>query len=367
MPIPKRKSLPGTRLLTAAVAVSLSSFSLHASLRASVHWPRNGDRVTKQRYEYVEVTPDTSVWDFSHAIATGVSHEMSWRVLGDTVLVRVERGAQSTYTIHGDSLVWRSHESPLIGLRDSVAPLVLCGALPAAGDSIVSPYYFGGLYSGANAVAFKGTHTTRTVARGTLILPDDTIAGAVLVREIADGVMKASAQPRMAPIRAGAEGLLRHTVVTDRWYSPSCRYEVAENLASVYSHNGRVLQEQRATFLCSPGVQEVALGMFQAPPTQPAHAGRSRLVGSPLSERVSIAAGDGGVEVMVNAGCAGAAEGDVSVILSDTGGRVWASRSGSAAAGGWSTRISTSSLPPGGYILHVSAGEESASEKIQIK
>lgn len=63
-----------------------------AGVRESIHWPRSGDRVTKSHYEFVEMPADTTVWDFSHAIETGKSHDMRWMNMGDSLLVRIERG-----------------------------------------------------------------------------------------------------------------------------------------------------------------------------------------------------------------------------------------------------------------------------------
>lgn len=57
----------------------------------TIHWPHNGDRVTKSHYEFVEMPTDTIVWDFSHAIETGDSHDMRWMNFGDSLLVRIEK------------------------------------------------------------------------------------------------------------------------------------------------------------------------------------------------------------------------------------------------------------------------------------
>lgn len=127
--------------LILSLLVGIASIA-KAEINGTFHWPRSGDMVTKQHYEFVEMAADTTLWDFSQAIETGKSHDMRWLTLGDTVLVRFERGAHSTYTVHGDSLLWRSQESPLIGMRDSIAPLVLYGGFPAIGDSLCSPCYF---------------------------------------------------------------------------------------------------------------------------------------------------------------------------------------------------------------------------------
>jgi len=357
---------------TSVTLLLLISFfcSAKGEVRKTIHWPHNGDRVTKSHYEFVEMPADTTVWDFSHAIETGKSHDMRWMNMGDSLLVRIERGAQYTYTMHGDSLVWRFQESPLIGMRDSIAPMVMCGGLPAIGDSIITPYYFRGRYSGNNAIAYKGIHTTKTMAIGTLILPTDTVTDVIRVREITDGAMKASAHAVSSPIES-EDGLLHHTVITDRWYSPKHRYEIAENISSIYSLNGRMLQEEYATFLCTPDAQEMALGKIDVPLTSPLLVGNGKgkiHSGLPLSDRVSVVIGADGINVLVNGNGNGLLSGnEVTVILSDVSGRVWASHAGNTASGCYSTNINTSSLPSSNYILYVGAGEEAISERFQIK
>lgn len=124
--------------LILSLLVGIASIA-KAEINGTFHWPRSGDMVTKQHYEFVEMAADTTLWDFSQAIETGKSHDMRWLTLGDTVLVRFERGAQSTFTVHGDSLLWRSHESPLIGMRDSIAPLVLHGGFPLSATAYARP------------------------------------------------------------------------------------------------------------------------------------------------------------------------------------------------------------------------------------
>lgn len=349
--------------LILSLLVGIASIA-KAEINGTFHWPRSGDMVTKQHYEFVEMAADTTLWDFSQAIETGKSHDMRWLTLGDTVLVRFERGAQSTYTVHGDSLLWRSQESPLIGMRDSIAPLVLYGGFPAIGDSLCSPCYFSGKYCGNNAVAFKGMHMTKTMAVGTLVLPGDTIHDAILVREVTDGVMKTSAHAMERAI-TDENGLLRHTVVTDRWYAPDCRYEIAENVSSIYRAEGRTVQEENATFLCSRDAQQMALGKIEIPLNAPLQAKNKRNGGNgdnglTLSDRVSIHVTEGEISVTVSGdSCGTTAANAVTVILSDISGRVWASQAGSAESGCFSTNINTSSLPSGNYVLYINTGNES--------
>lgn len=348
----------------------------NASMHDSVHWPHNGDRVTKSHYEFVEMPTDTTVWDFSHAIETGDSHDMRWMNFGDSLLVRIERGSQYTYTMQGDSLLWRSQENALLGVRDSVAPMLLCGKMPSLGDSIASPYYFRGKYSGNNAVDLKGMHSLTFMSLGTLILPNDTVCDVLRVREITDGVMKVSANAAMAPISIDESGLLQHTVVTDRWYAPDCRYEIAENVSSIYRKADDVVQESYATFLCTPDVQELALDKLTPPKQQPLLANKGNKSGSTpgngisLTDRISVTVNDYGINVIVTGngnGSTTAINSDVSLLLSDISGRVWASQQGNTATGMWNTNVDTSSLPSGNYILYISAGEETTNERIQIK
>ena len=83
-------------LLTIIALLSINAYP-NNGISSSVHWLANGDKVTKTHYEFVDMPTDTTVWDFSHAIETGESHDMRWLNLGDFLLVRIEQGSQSTY------------------------------------------------------------------------------------------------------------------------------------------------------------------------------------------------------------------------------------------------------------------------------
>lgn len=361
--------------LTLLLYVSIF-YETNGEVFKTIHWPHNGDRVTKSHYEFVEMPTDTTVWDFSHTFETGDSHDMRWMNLGDTLLVRIERGSQFTYTMQGDSLLWRSQENALLGVRDSVAPMLLCGNMPNIGDSIASPYYFRGKYSGNNAVDLKGVHSLKFMSLGTLILPNDTVYDVLRVREITDGVMKVSANAAMAPIGVDESGLLHHTVITDRWYAPDYRYEIAENVSSIYRKAGSVVQESHATFLCTPDVQELALGKLTPPKQQPLLAYNGKKSGSThgngmsLTDHISVTVNDNGINIIVTGngnGSTSTDNADVSLLLSDISGRVWASQQGNTATGMWNTSVDTSSLPSGSYILYVATNDETTSQRIQIK
>lgn len=357
-------------LLGLMVMISPTIFATAQS--PDLHWPQDGDRVVKTHYEFVTVDTDSAVWDFSHAIETGHEHTMQWLNLGDTVLVRIERGNQYTYRTQADTLLWLGYENPLLGMRDSIAPIAMLPTMQT-GDSVVSPCYFKGKYSGNHAVDMAGTHTVQLMRQGTLILPNDTITDAVLVREVTDGKVRVSPELTDAPISSDNDSLMRHVEVTDRWYSPNHRYPVAENVSSTFYVQGELRQQTRATYLCTPDVQELALGDVVQPrqnaPRQshgtPLAIGDSAASGNNMSlgERLAVNVAGGHVDVAVS----GTDGTDVTIILSDLQGRVWASHSGKTQGGPWQGSVSTAQLPTGDYLLHVASGEETEVKRIKIK
>ena len=338
---------------------------------SSVHWPLDGDRVVKTQYEFVAVEADSAVWDFSHAVETGREHAMQWLNMGDTVLVRVEQGYQFTYRMQGDTLLWLGYENPLLGMRDSIAPVAKKPVM-VLGDSVATPYYFHGKYSGNHAVDMTGTHVVQLKALGTLILPNDTITDAMLVREVTDGKVRVSPELTDSPISADDDSLMRHVEVIDRWYSPTHRYPVAENVTRAFYVLGELRQQTRATYLCSPDVQELALGNVTAPrhnaPLQqnaPSNSNDSIGHGEnlPLGDRMAVNVNEGQVSVAVS----GNDGTDVAVVLSDIQGRVWASQTGKTQSGLWQGTIDTSHLPSGDYLLHTASGGETQTERIFIR
>ena len=322
------------------------------------HWPQNGDRVVKTHYEFVTVDTDSAVWDFSHAVEsavwdfshaveTGREHTMQWLNMGDSVLVRVEQGNQFTYQMRGDSLLWLGYENPLLGMRDSIAPVAEMPMM-TLGDSVSTPYYFHGKYSGNHAVDMTGTHVVQLKALGTLILPNDTISDAMLVREVTDGKVRVSPELTDEPI----------SLDNDR--------------SSTFYVQGELRQQTHATYLCTPDVQELALGDVVRPrqnaPRQshgtPLVGGDSDASGNNISlgERLAVNVAGGHVDVAVS----GTDGTDVTVILSDLQGRVWVSRSGKTQGGLWQGSVSTGHLPTGDYLLHVASGEETEVKRIKI-
>ena len=148
---------------------------------------------------------------------------------------------------------------------------------------------------------------------------------------------------------------------------------MAENVTSTFYVQGELRQQTRATYLCTPDVQELALGdVVQPRQNAPRQSHGTPLAGDdsaasgnnmPLGERLAVNVAGGHVDVAVS----GTDGTDVTVILSDLQGRVWASRSGKTQSGLWQGVVDTGHMPTGDYLLHVASGEETEVKRIKIK
>lgn len=347
----------------------------------SVHWPSDGDKVTKTHYEYVDAANDTLVWDFSAAIETGGTHIMQWVNIGDSIIVKSELGSQSTYVIKGDSVIWNAYENPLLDLRDSGSLVI--GRLKSPQGELTSPFCFQGTFCGNNHVSSEGTLSMRVSSRGTLILPNDTIEDAIKVTRRTEGVMHvANGKIPVANDEADRNMALNHVVVIDRWYAPGFKYELAENISDRYYVNDELVKETCATFLCPPDEQEYSIGAFRAPDgtksRHPERPDRRRKENDPngipkrLADNISINHGGNVIDVALRGegplNTENAPEIAVSGILCDQLGRIWRTFSGSCGVeDAWHTQISTDGLPQGNYILYLSIGEEAMAHKLIIK
>ena len=339
-------------------------------LPLSVHWPANGDKVTKTHYEFVDMPTDTTVWDFSHAIETGESHDMRWLNLGDSLLVRIEQGSQSTYGYRNDTIIMNSYENALFGMYGDIAPIVLSGGFPCTGDSIISHFDFSGKYCGNNAVRFSGVHIVKSLDSGTLILPNDTLANVIRIRQTVNGVLNVSPHAYLMDDEDSHSNQLQHSIIFDRWYSQDFKYELAENILNSYICTGQVLQQSSATYLCSPDEQELSLGIqYQDPPrnNSPIN-GNSHTQGCSIhpDENFFVLIDDSNITVTFNSSGAWNSNGQFSLILSDSLGRIWSSQTLNNSSQ-YQVSIPTSGLPTGNYVLYVSAGEETDTYKLQIK
>ena len=345
-----------------------------AHLVYTPHLPHDGDLLTKTGYEWIDFPSDTTVWDMSHAVETGESREMRWRVLGDSLFVRTESGTQHIYRLSGDTLWHTGSENRLTQLRDSV-PLAFLRFPFMVGDTLRTPFYYHGRYSGNNAVAAAGWSTVEGVAVGTLILPADTVSGVLLVQQTCESRVRVSPFAEADPISADSDSLLRHVECQRWWYSPGYRYPLAESRESVFLSGAAVQGRNLSLHLCSPAEQEYALGVMpgevmQCPPMSPTlrhDAGdfADTASSTTLPGVLSVSRQDGDVEVTYTP------EEDcrMEMVLTDALGRVFAARPPRSVLSGQRSmnRLSTAGLPAGLYLLYVGNGRQRQVERINVE
>lgn len=342
--------------------------------------PANGDRVDRQRVEAFDAGERgrEAVWDMSHVIVVEDGCTMRFFNSGDSVVARIEGKQQHVYEIKGDSVLLRTYETPLANFSDSLPALKMIFPL-AYGDSICSPVYYRGKYSGTNAIASAGTYTMVVDGEGTLILPDDTIINVLRVHERFDEKVLVSPWAKPQVISADNDSLLRHVRDIYSWYSSDFRYPLLQLNQECFYSGASMTRKDETAYLCVPDVQLYALGnvrqqrQMQAPQA-PNNGGYgyssynsyNDYSNSNINERmladkanaVAINVADGHVDVTTSANGGMNAE----VILSDLQGRVYGSSRGKTVHS-----FDTSHLPHGAYLFYVNDGENVRTERINVK
>ena len=337
--------------------------------------PVNGDKVDRLLVEAVETGTcgREAVWDMSHAIVVEDGCTMRFFNSGDSVVARVEGKQQFVYEIKGDSVILRSQETALSNLADSLPALKMVFPL-AYGDSIYSPVYYRGKYSGNNAIATAGTYSMVVDGEGTLILPDDTIRNVLRIHERFDTKVNVSPWAKERIINADEDSLMRHVCDTYSWYSSDFRYPLAQITKDIFYNGASVTREDQTAYLCPPETQLYALGdvrqqrQMQTPqtPNNIGGYGYNSYSNSNINEQmlaykanaVTVNVVDGNVNVTTNANGGMNSE----VILSDLQGRVYGSSNGKMIH-----YFDTSRLPHGEYLLYVNDGENVRTERINVK
>lgn len=348
------------------------------TLNKAIMLPMNGDRVDRQRVEAIDagVRGREAVWDMSHAIVVEDGCTMRFFNSGDSVVARIEGKQQFVYEIKGDSVLLRSQETALSNLADSLPALKM--KFPVAyGDSIYSPVYYRGKYSGNNAISTAGFFSMVVDGEGTLILPNDTVRNVLRIHERFDEKVNVSPWAKARIISADDESLLRHVRDTYSWYSCDFRYPLAQITKDSFYNGAVVTREDETAYLCPPETQLYALGdvrqqrQMQAPQNLNILGGygynpyndfsNSNMNNQMLVDKtnaVAINVGNGHVDVTTPANGGMNAE----VILSDLQGRVYGSSRGKVVH-----TFDTSHLPQGTYLLYINDGENVRTERVNIK
>lgn len=348
-------------------------------LPLSAHWPKDGDRLTKVKCEYKDMPVDTSVWDFSDICETRQNHDVLWRNLGDTLLVRAEKGEQTVYRCICDSIYLVSAEDALIRMSaQSSRALVWPERRHNISDTASRDMVYSGIFSGGNTVATKGEFKTTVLGMGCLILPMDTLYNVKRIRtEKTEAVNIESSQPDSARQDSCVRPTdpIFHTVITDRWYSEYYRYELIENITETYTADGKNFVREKSTYLMSPELQEYALGIKRPVRNRPSVAikgDKDSRTGPPLPS-VNFSFDYDGKSVRINGLCSTDCGDDcntsseVSLLLYDPLGRVRQHLTVEIDQGCWSHVLQTEGLPTGTYLITVSLDGQIQSYKFTVR
>lgn len=365
-------------LLFFFISIIFTIVSAQVTLNKAIMLPMNGDRIDRQQVEAVEVgiRGQEAVWDMSHAVVVEDGCTMRFFNSGDSVVARIEGRQQWVYEIKGDSVLLRSQETALSNLADSLPAMKMIFPI-AYGDSIYSPVYYRGKYSGNNAISTAGFFSMVVDGEGTLILPNDTVRNVLRIHERFDEKVNVSPWAKERIISADDESLLRHVRDIYSWYSCDFRYPLAQITKDSFYNGASLTRVEEKAYLCTPETQLYALGdvrqqrQMQAPQNPNILGGygynpyndlsNSNMNNQMLVDKtnaVAINAGNGHVDVTTPANGGMNAE----VILSDLHGRVYGSSKGKMVHS-----FDTSNLPQGAYLLYVNDGENVRTERINVK
>lgn len=348
------------------------------TLSKAIMLPMNDDNVDRRRVEAVEVGARgrEAVWDMSHAVVVEDGCTMRFFNSGDSVVARIEGRQQWVYEIKGDSVLLRSQETALSNLTDSMPALKMVFPL-SYGDSISSPIYYRGKYSGNNAIATAGFYTMVVDGEGTLIMPDDTIRNVLRIHERLDEKVNVSPWAKERIISADEDSLMRHVCDTYSWYSSDFRYPLAQITKHRFYNGANLTRKGETAYLCPPETQLYALGDVRQQrqmksPANPnttwgyGHYPYNNFDYTDMNEQmlvdkanaVAINVADGHIDVTISTNSSMNTE----VILSDLQGRVYGSSRGNVVHS-----FDTSHLPQGSYLLYINDGENVRTERINVK
>lgn len=327
--------------------------------------PRNGDRVDLQRVETIGVGDHGQgvVWDMSHAVVVEDGCPMRFFNSGDSVVAWVMGKRQQVFEVRCDSVLLRSEETALYNLADSTPSLMMLFPL-SYGDSVCSPAYYRGKYSGSNALSVAGDYSTVVDGEGTLILPDDTINTVLRVHECLDARLGLSTSSKEMPSNADYGEGLRYVRDVYCWYSSDFRYPLAHVTRQRFYKASDQIKTDEVSYLCPPAIQLYALGDFREPKhKQTSSSSHAKNTETTSDERmfadktssVNVKVAESDIEVIITGG------GKTAVTICDLHGRVYFSESDKAVY-----NIDTSSLPHGLYLLNVNDGKSVRTERISI-
>lgn len=322
-------------LLLFAMLYPLSGSAQRVGGKLLCRIPKNGERFTVEAVSVAEPS-DSAIWDFSDIKTLDRSRKIRVVAPHDTLFAAVSDQDQHTFQIANDTLYLLSRETRLTKERCRIALLAHEGGVISH-----SVYTSAGTYCGRMDFAESGVVEGRSTAGGTLILADDTIKGATMLRWQKTGTMIC---------RCDTDTLaLRHTENISLWFDKSHRYPILSVLTEKYEKDGVVSGTHESAYLFTPDAQDYALGK---PDTQPRQeTGKSDRGNYKDITDARLTDNGDGIDVDFRV----CRDTDVEFVLSDTFGRVHSLSKGRYASdeAHHTVSIDVSGLNPGSYIVYL--------------
>ncbi len=323
--------------------VLLLSFIPFLSLSAQT-LPRDGETVWLWEIEEVEL-PEAgeaaSVWDLRNAVKTG-EVERTYRLYGDTLVGRTTGRVRDWFLVSGDSVKYLGCNNLSSMLASAVRPPYL--VLSYLGANGEFPDSLSHEQTGAVPYSTSATWGMETEFGATILLPpNDTVKATVAVRTWATDTVAVDDLGTMAAIR----------VESRRWYAQGSVLPVVEKT------------RQSVTVADSTACTSRMLVCPDAAASEVATTSRS------LSSRSAAATEEGAPALPMDAYAIATEPGTLAVSMADgypagditvhdAQGRLWL-------AGLAGTALSTSSLPPGQYLVTVRVGQRSSTRAVDIR
>ena len=343
-------------------------------LRGELNLPRAGDELLKEQVAYFEPgeAGKDLTWDFSGIRLTDEAYIVHYFTRADWKIIGAENGKLSFLEIAGDSLLLGGYETPSHIVKFRLPGLLL--RFPITYGSISHGEFFGrGKHHDRLESIVSGEIRSEADASGRLILPGgETLTGVIRVH------VRKIERSRYAPVTSefsvdhpDEKGLSfsaeTETIACDtyQWYEEGYRYPVMETVETIrIDSTGETVLSRKAYFY-HPAEQDYL-------PEDPAnravlerkHAARHAKMLEKESNIVSFACYPNPASDHLDVELTLRKETTVNVTLLDMSGRTVRHFHSKNHLTHHRETITVRTLPPGYYILKVSAGDESVSEKI---
>ena len=345
-----------------------------SQLKSELNLPRTGDKLVKEQVVYFEPgeAGENQTWDFSRLRLIDDACTVHYFTRDDWKIIGAESGKLSFLQIDGDSLLLAGYENPNTLVRYQQPGLLMRFPIEYGAGS--NGQFAGrGKHHDLLESAVTGEIRTLADATGSLILPgNDTLSSVVRVH------IRKTETARYIPISSGFafdcpaidslfSGCVPETVTTDtyQWYEEGYRYPVFETIETCRNGLPERTVLSRDAYFYHPGEQaylpedtanRAALERKQAARNARMLEKEGSLLSfgcypNPVKDRLTV-------ELTLRQAA------NVEAGLRDMNGRLILRFPSRTNITHFRETLDVQTLPPGYYLVKVTAGNETASEKI---